>query len=537
MKCPPPEILKSLEIGTATSPDLDLLLEHVNDCEICQRHFSDQDDFLSDLDDSEIAAALTLHSYSKEEKCQEFIDSSIRNQINSCTSDFPEGLNANSLVGKTIDGFTLTRIIARGGMGVVYEAEQVALHRQVALKLISSFLDHSDQEMQRFRNESLAAARLDHPHIVPIYQVGESAGHRYLVMKLIVGQNLAEFIQWLTISRDEPEGHQDAESIKERPWLSEKPSVNQIQFLNLILKQYQNIAESLQYAHERGIVHRDIKPSNLLLDQTGKLWLSDFGIAKWDHGDNLTITGAVVGTPRYMSPEQASGSGYLVDHRSDIYSLGASLYELLTLRPLFAPQKTEDIYHCISHRQPVPPREYNPALPHDVETILLKTLSKRPEDRYQTASELADDLERYLDGSPIKARRLSMFERSSRWFLRHRAVTAGLLFSSLVILAAMAIISTTLIVTSKKQQELLRLAERSQELLQKSNYFSKIREASTALKEGDALQLERILSSLKPEEGEHDFRRGEWYYLNNQLHQANELFLDTPEAIYAFAFS
>ena len=184
-------------------------------------------------------------------------------------------------------------------------------------------------------------------------------------------------------------------------------------------------AEALDHAHKFGIVHRDIKPANLLLDVQGNLWITDFGLARLQDDAGLTITGDLLGTLRYMSPEQALAKRGYLDHRTDIYSLGATLYELVTLRPAVDGQDRQEVLRKIAQDEPTPPRRLNPAIPRELETILLKAMNKEPESRYATAQELADDLQRFLEDKPIKAKRPTLLERVTKWSRRHRIVVAA----------------------------------------------------------------------------------------------------------------
>jgi predicted Ser/Thr protein kinase len=271
--------------------------------------------------------------------------------------------------------FRIVREIGRGGMGVVYEAEQVSLGRRVAVKVLR-FLDALEPEArERFRREARTAAGLHHTHIVPVHAVSAEAGVDFYVMQLIDGRHLGEVLR-----RSGPLDPRTAARLG------------------------CDAAEALAYAHKRGVVHRDIKPSNLLLDADGALWLTDFGLARRSDDPSLTATGGLLGTPRYMSPEQAANAP--IDHRTDVYSLGASLYELVTGKPVHDGATPQVVLAQIAQNEPVPPRRVRPALPRDLETILLKCLHRSPDSRYPDASVLADDFRAFLDGRPIRARRV-----------------------------------------------------------------------------------------------------------------------------------
>ncbi|WP_197440610.1 serine/threonine-protein kinase [Polystyrenella longa] len=488
-----------------------------------------------------------------------------------------------------INDYRLLRRIAQGGMGVIYEAEQISLERRVAVKLLSNLGIVSDQQLQRFKNESLAAARLDHSNIVPIMSVGvTSNGNHYLVMKLITGSNLAHFIGSLaTIQTDStdqtptaerrfafspgssasfslgppynavssqaptkslheptdekvsivPQVDQSAQDNNNIQKVFGSDRVHDPQFFKGVAERFIQVAEGLQYAHDRGVVHRDIKPSNLLIDQTGKIWISDFGIAKFESREDLTMTGAVIGTPRYMSPEQASGTKGLVDHRTDIYSLGVTLYELLTLKPIFEVARLDQLYLKIAEEEPIAPRVYNPAMPVDLETILCKSMNKEITERYHSVSDMADDLKRFLKDEPILAKRAGLWDRSLKWPRRHKLFITTFLSVSLVSIIALVVLITMMAVHNHRQLELLKLAERSQLELKKSLYFSKIKEAGTALEAGDTRQVTQILGNLRPQQEEPDFRGEEWHYLWNQVHNSRKLISESDTPVYVLCFS
>jgi hypothetical protein len=207
-------------------------------------------------------------------------------------------------------------------------------------------------------------------------------------------------------------------------------------------------AEALEHAHQQGVIHRDVKPGNLLLDSRGQLWVADFGLARWPADDALTRTGDLLGTLRYMSPEQASARRGLVDHRTDVYSLGATFYELLTLRPVCDGSDHQELLHQILHEDPVPPRRLCPHVPRDLETVVLKALGKQVEERYATAQELADDLLRFLEGRPVLARRPGLWERAGKWARRHRPVVAAA--AVLLVLSVVALTTGTILIGAEQ---------------------------------------------------------------------------------------
>jgi eukaryotic-like serine/threonine-protein kinase len=375
--------------------------------------------------------------------------------------------------------FILEREIGRGGMGVVYEARQVSLQRRVAVKVLpfASVLDA--KQIARFRNEAQAAAQLHHPHIVPVFAVGIERGVHYYAMQLVAGRPLDQVIEELREAGSqgvdvEREGLRTVENVGCGERLNEyssgtsterfqplRSSHESATYFQAIAQLGVQAAEALHAAHELGIVHRDIKPSNLLLESSGKLWVTDFGLARFRHDGTLTRSGDIVGTMRYMSPEQAAGHTALVDHRSDIYSLAATLYELLTLRPAIDGSTAAQLLRAIDHQEPPRLTRVRPDIPRDLETIVRKSMAKSREDRYATAQELADDLRRFQAGEPIRARPPSLADRLGKWTVAH----ARLVFTSaalcLVVGAAGAVATVLVMRESREAEHNLRRAEKN----------------------------------------------------------------------------
>jgi serine/threonine protein kinase len=345
--------------------------------------------------------------------------------------------------------FRLLREIGRGGMGVVYEAEQVSLRRRVALKVLPFAAALDPRQLQRFKNEALAAAHLRHENIVPVHAVGEERGVHFYAMQFVEGQSLAALIASLRSQESgvRSQGSKRVDSGTTRRLGSDScPLTPDSCFLTpaWVARLGRQAALALEHAHGVGIVHRDIKPANLLLDAQGLLWITDFGLAQMAGDSGVTITGEMLGTLRYASPEQVRARRGVVDHRSDIYSLGATLYELLTLRPLFESRDRNELLRQIADEEPRPPRSIDSSIPLELETVVLKALGKEPSERYSTAREMADDLERFLDNRPILARRPTTIERLWKWGRRHPSlVGAGILV--LLLLLAASLVSTFLI--------------------------------------------------------------------------------------------
>lgn len=402
-------------------------------------------------------------------------------------SDSAGGSQSGPTDGRLGD-YRLLREIGRGGMGVVYEAEQVSLHRRVALKVLPFAGALDERQLQRFKNEALAAAQLDHPHIVDVYGVGCERAVHFFVMRYVEGHSLAEVIQALRDERRRgtaavpsgngasrhrlastgvagavprravpPGGPMETADVRKRevPTRKEKPSARLSDsgstedpaYFLAVAKIGIQLAAALDHAHQSGVVHRDVKPANIILDAHRKAWITDFGLARAESNVNLTMTGDVLGTLRYMSPEQALAKRAVLDHRTDIYSLGATLYELLTLEPAFPETDRQTLLRRIVSEDPVPPRRLSPRLPADLETIVLKALAKNPRERYDTAGDLADDLRRFLGNRPITARRPTLRQRAAKWAQRHTALVWSAAAILLVTTLALGI-STAMILSA-----------------------------------------------------------------------------------------
>ena len=379
--------------------------------------------------------------------------------------------------GRRVAGYRIVRELGRGGMGIVYEAVHVGLDRPVALKVLGTQAAPDSSGRRRFLNEAKTAAGLHHTHIVPVFDVGQVGGLCYYAMQRIEGSGLDRVLRHLrrdrsvaagstTGSASKRPGQANASRSRPTPKTKIKPNLDaSLAFSGLgdvgggtswrrepvdeppaftpprgsayyrwVADVGRQAAEALAHAHQRGVIHRDIKPSNLLIDGRGMVWVADFGLARRLADPSQTQFDSMLGTPRYMSPEQARTGA--IDGRADVYSLGATLFELVTLRPPFDGQSAAELIEQITGREPPRPRRFDPRVPLDLETILLKALAKRPDDRYATADDLADDLARYLAHEPVKARRIGPAGRLWRFARRHPSLTA-------VSTAALALVLST----------------------------------------------------------------------------------------------
>ncbi len=386
--------------------------------------------------------------------------------------------------------YELLEEIARGGMGIVYRARQTSLNRLVALKLISVGALATPELVKRFKAEAEAAASLSHPNIVPIYEVGEHEGQQYFSMGLIEGPNLRAAVKGGEFRNPNSE-------IRTGNQPKAASSFTPKQAAQLLV----TVARAVHYAHQRGVLHRDIKPGNILLDGKGVPHLTDFGLAKLVEGEStLTHSHAVLGTPAYMSPEQARGSAREVTTAVDVYGLGAVLYEVLTGAPPFGGGTTLETIRQVLDGEPRRPSMLNRAVDRDLETICLKCLEKEAGRRYASAEALAEELERWLKGEPIRARRTGTGERFWKWVCRRPAVAA---------LAALSLISiVTLAVSSTIAASQIRLGR---DELRRNLYASEMGQALNALRAGD---LPRVRSLLGHQPRE--LRGFEWRYLAEQ---------------------
>jgi tetratricopeptide (TPR) repeat protein len=357
-------------------------------------------------------------------------------------------------VNRRLGEFEVVRELGRGGMGIVFEARQLSLNRRVALKVLSSGLGLTSKAVQRFHREAEAAAKLHHTNIVPIYATGEQDGCHFYTMELIDGPSLDHVLKQL---KQASEGRRPPDSdsgtapppelVQTGPYVESSASASAFglspsslgsgsHYFDAVARMVAAVADALEYAHKQGVIHRDIKPSNLLLSPDGRLSVNDFGLARMLEQPGMTVTGEFVGTPVYMSPEQIAAGRVPLDHRTDVYSLGATLYELLTLQPPFAGASRDQVLAQILHKEPLPPRRLNGKVSRDLETICLKCLEKDPNRRYPTAGALAEDLRRYVNRFAIAARRAGPIARTVKWVRRRPALAAALACAGALALVA-----------------------------------------------------------------------------------------------------
>jgi eukaryotic-like serine/threonine-protein kinase len=368
-----------------------------------------------------------------------------------------DGTTAAPLL-RELGDYELLEELGHGGMGVIFKARQRSLDRIVALKVIRAGSLARPDDIARFRTEAAAAARLQHPNIVAIYEVGEHAGQPFYSMEFVPGRSLAqELLQGPCTPRE-------------------------------AARLLQTVAQAIHFAHQRGILHRDLKPSNILLDARRHPRVADFGLAKLLHSDSeLTVSGAVIGSPHYMSPEQADGRSAKAGPSSDVYSLGAILYELLTGRPPFSAPTPLETMKLVAGQEPIPPRALNPALPLDLDTLCLKCLAKEPSARCASAQEFADELGRFLRDEPIHARRVTPLERGWRWCRRKPALAA---LGAVLVVAPAAIIAVLLAMGNRVSRE------RNRSVAQL--YAADVSLAGRALSEQDYGTAWRALSAHLP---------------------------------------
>jgi serine/threonine protein kinase len=405
-----------------------------------------------------------------------------------------EAVGGDACLTGQLGDFRIVREVGRGGMGVVYEAEQVSLRRRVALKVLPSAAALDSKHLQRFKNEAHAAALLQHPHIVPVIAVGEDQGAHFFAMQFIDGRSLASLIADLRarvlagestvivgdpralvagdsprITTEGPAGRSPGETHIAidtpmpvgNPLVTGRPGRDRAYF-RAAARLLMQAARALDHAHQVGIIHRDVKPANFLVEDRGHLWVTDFGLARLHSSAALTATGDLLGTLRYMSPEQAQGRRVPIDHRTDVYSLGASAYEVLTLQHAFPGDDRQELLRRITTEDPARPRRINRAVPSELEAVVLKAMEKDPADRYATAQEMADDLERFLADQPVRARHPAKWRVAVKWARRH----GGLVTT--VVAAVFMVLAVTVALLTVKNQQIREQEGKTREALEKA---------------------------------------------------------------------
>ena len=446
---------------------------------------------------------------------------------------------------KQIGDFRILRQIGRGGMGVVYEAEQVSMQRRVALKVLPLAGLVDELKIHRFQNEVRAVAALNHPNIVPVYMVGQERGVHYYAMQLIHGRSLSDVILALQNDRDQgkpldgasisqvtnigragdavdprrdddeevmgPDGARNAhpttcETVAGEGDGSTIPHSSRREYQRSVAALGVQAASALQHAHDQGVIHRDIKPANLLLDTSATLYVTDFGLARIESDVGVTMTGDLIGTLRYMAPEQAIAKRGVVDHRADIYSLGVTLYELLTLQPAYRAEDRRQLLKQIALEEPTRLRRIAPEIPVELETIVHKAMSKEAAERYASAEELAVDLQLYLENRPINAKPPTAVEVIGKWARRNPILTWSAFIT--LTLVTITFVGSTLLIAKKEHQSRQLAEDRRQEL-----YVSQMNLVHEAWDHGDLQHAQYLLSLHRPVGDEADLRGFEWRYL------------------------
>jgi serine/threonine protein kinase len=385
----------------------------------------------------------------------------------------------DAVVGQVIGDFEVRRFIGSGGMGAVYEAEQISLKRRVALKVLHAPMGARTAGSLRFGREAQAAARLHHTNIVSVFAQGRTGGLRYYAMEMIDGSGLDQVIREMRRQQNEnvqeaprktsrwpiagavrrPANASDRSMPDARRRLVELDQTDPRKRFDMAARLIADVADALDYAHKQGVIHRDVKPSNMILSADGRLTLTDFGLARMSEHPGMTIAGEFLGSPLYMSPEQVAAGRVPIDHRTDIYSLGATLYEFLCLRPPYTGETREQVISQIREGKLRRPHRIDRRIPHDLETVCLKAMHRDPGHRYQSAGEMADDLRRFVRRFAIRARRASMMSLAVKFVQRHYLETA-LIGATCLVLAAAGLLTLHFRQVSDQNEADLRLAQR-----------------------------------------------------------------------------
>lgn len=416
--------------------------------------------------------------------------------------------------------YDLIEVIARGGMGIVFRARHRRLNCDRALKLIQAGRLASPEVRRRFQSEAEATALLDHPNIVPLHEFGEVDGQYFLSMRFIDGGTLADALARTDSS--------SANGTKRAAAPTHGRTLLNLRSFKVLVRLMIKVTQAVHYAHTRGVIHRDLKPGNILLDRNGEPYVSDFGLARLGEVDSgLTVTGTALGTPAYMSPEQAAGHAREVSTATDVWSLGAILYELLGGQRPFQGTTTAHTLRLIQETDPKPPKAIRSDIPRDLETVCLHCLEKEAKRRYATAADLATDLERWLEGLPPRIRPVSGAERLVRW-CRRKPVVASLVAVSLLAVVAAFLAGLNAIRVRERDALMPQLAEQRRRF----NYVADMNLAQRAVQDGNMGLFRRTLDAMMPKPGESDLRGFEWHLLSEMnrgmerrrlLEQTNEL--------------
>jgi WD40 repeat protein/tRNA A-37 threonylcarbamoyl transferase component Bud32 len=488
--CPTDEELSAYNLGDLPEDALDLVAEHLERCRGCDEKVRRLD---GQTDPILSAMRLSVVGLSR--------PAGVSFVLGPPVSDSSPAVAEPRRVAREgalpdLAGYEVLGLLGEGGMGVVYKARHLKLNRLVALKMIAG---SPLKIIARFRIEAEAVARLQHPNIVQIFEVGDQDGRPYLALEFVEGGALEH-----RLAGTPQPPRQVPELIR-------------------------TLALAVDYAHRRGIVHRDLKPSNILIAADGAPKITDFGVAKrLEADDQRTRDGEIMGTPRYMAPEQASGRGDLVGPATDVYSLGVILYEMLTGRVPHQAATSFETLRLVREQEPVPPSRLQPRLPRDLETVALKCLRKEPSRRYASASALAEDLGRYLAGEPIQARPVGAAERAYKW-ARRRPIYATWIAVAVLGLAASGLFlwryyatlrwyNTGLRVAADQAREIARAEAKSRREAETALYFSRIALAETELRNNNVAGAEVLLAQCVPSPSRPDPRGWEWSYLERQCH-------------------
>jgi WD40 repeat protein/serine/threonine protein kinase len=483
-RCPSSEELQRWLADGLCGPEADAVEAHVEACAACQQR-------LEELTGN--AARTALEPNGRDESGGDFLRR--LEQSPPAGADLPPGptgkaapaASSPAAEAPAVAGYDILGLLGRGGMGVVYQARHLGLNRLVALKMVLAGVHADAGQLARFRGEAEAVARLQHPHIVQIYEVGEQDGRPFLALEYLSGGSLAEKLAGT------PQPPRAAAELVE------------------------TLARAVQAAHDKGVIHRDLKPANVLLTEDGTPKIADFGLAKrLDAEAGQTQSGAVLGTPSYMAPEQAAGKGKAVGPAADVYALGAILYELLTGRPPFKGATPLETLQQVVAEEPVPPRRLSPQVPPDLETVCLKCLHKEPHRRYPSAVELAEDLRRFLEDRPTLARPVGFWQRGVKWARRRPALAALTGVSGLAVLILVlgslwhtVQLSGALHTAEQRREE----AERQRARADGNLYIAHMNLAQAAW---DNAQVGHVLELLnrhgEPRPDATDLRGWEWFY-------------------------